>query len=319
VAGGQRPGSSEGDPEATLYKVDGQRSRLGPGLSIANGMNDRGQIVGGNWVWRASTVTHLTGLPSLPDLGVMARAINVSGVVVGSAATGTGPVQPALWRNGKITDLGSLPGITHSTARAINAAGDVVGTADDECFPCAAPRAWRWRAGVLTPLDDLIPAGSGWTLREANGVNDRGQIVGTGLHNGTTRAYLLTPRVHINISFGPASAPLPVGYNRDSGAVYGPRPGGLTYGWNSDNSALTRDRDAASSPDQRYDTLTHLQKAGAGTRWELAVPSGTYLVHVVAGDPAATDSRFRISAEGTLAVDATPTAASPWAEGTVCG
>jgi hypothetical protein len=31
----------------------------------------------------------------------------------------------------------------------------------------------------------------------------------------------------------------------------------------------------------------------------------------------ATDSRFRISAEGTIAVDATPTAASPWAEGTV--
>ena len=36
-------------------------------------------------------------------------------------------------------------------------------------------------------------AGSGWTLRTAPGVNNAGQIVGYGSHNGKQRALLLDP------------------------------------------------------------------------------------------------------------------------------
>src|SRR6185503_7829555 len=40
---------------------------------------------------------------------------------------------------------------------------------------------------------DLIPQDSGWTLISARGINNQGQIVGFGTHNGQTRAFLLTP------------------------------------------------------------------------------------------------------------------------------
>jgi hypothetical protein len=130
------------------------------------------------------------------------------------------------------------------------------------------------------------------------------------------RAYLLTPVFSATINFGPASSPVPVGYRPDSGAVYGARGGGLTYGWNIDNSANTRDRDSASSPDQRYDTLTHLQKPGGATQWEIAVPNGRYTVHAVSGDPNNTDSTYRISVEGVTVVSDMPTSAQHWIEGT---
>jgi probable HAF family extracellular repeat protein len=43
-------------------------------------------------------------------------------------------------------------------------------------------------------LNDLIPAGSGFTLISANGINDAGQITGNGITAaGATHAFLLTP------------------------------------------------------------------------------------------------------------------------------
>ena len=53
--------------------------------------------------------------------------------------------------------------------------------------------AFLFDAGRLKDLNDLISAASGWTLESAHGINDRGQIVGMGLHRGQRRAFLLTP------------------------------------------------------------------------------------------------------------------------------
>ncbi len=119
----------------------------------------------------------------------------------------------------------------------------------------------------------------------------------------------------ININFQPASATAPAGYLVDSGAVYGDRGNGYTYGWNADNSANTRDRNSANSLDQRYDTLIHTQSGGTFT-WEIAVPNGTYSVHIVAGDPNYYNSVYKINAEGVLVVNGTPTSATRWIEGT---
>jgi predicted secreted hydrolase len=83
-----------------------------------------------------------------------------------------------------------------------------------------------------------------------------------------------------------------------------------------DNTAQARDRDAVNSPDQRYDTLTHLQRTNPNAIWEIAVPNGTYAVRVVAGDAAYYDSVFRISVEGVLTVSGTPTTSTRWIEGT---
>lgn len=120
------------------------------------------------------------------------------------------------------------------------------------------------------------------------------------------------------INFQPSGAPIPSGYLADTGAVFGDRGNGQSYGWNIDNSAQTRDRNLSNSPDQRYDTFTHLQKAAnPNARWELALPNATYRVRIVSGDPGWTDSVFALNAEATLALSGTPSASNLWFDNTV--
>ena len=121
----------------------------------------------------------------------------------------------------------------------------------------------------------------------------------------------------IRINFQPASAPVPSGYLADAGQAFANRGNGQSYGWNADNTAFMRDRNAANSPDQRYDTLAHLQRATLPDAvWEIAVPNGTYVVRVVSGDASYFDSVFRTTAEGVLTVNGTPTTTTRWIEGT---
>jgi probable HAF family extracellular repeat protein len=343
AAGGQRPASSAGNPVGILYNVDGTTTDLlwsggsgtsttaptapvapttspsgGNTLFIANGINARNQVVGGGYLWQNGAATALPSLRSESYSYGVGNAINVAGVVAGYAGSPDGTTHAATWRGTTITDLGGMSGYNLTTAKAINAAGQVVGNADPQCSPCATVQAWVWEpGGTITPLENLIPAGSGWSLRDATGINDRGQIVGTGLHNGVQHAFVLTPTTQFSINFQPAGVPTPAGYTADTGAVYGNRGDGLSFGWNLDNAANTRDRDASDSPDQRYDTFAHLQKPGTPRTWELAVPNGTYLVHAVSGDPCCTDSTFRLTVEGILAVSGSPSSTSHWFESTV--
>jgi glucose/arabinose dehydrogenase len=134
----------------------------------------------------------------------------------------------------------------------------------------------------------------------------------------TARLYpAAPPPTAILVNFQPAASPVPAGYLADGGLVYGNRGNGQTYGWTIDNTAQTRDRNATNSPDQRYDTLTHLQKPGnPDAIWEIAVINGTYRVRVVSGDPSNVDSVFRTTVEGVLTVNGTPSTATRWLEGT---
>jgi glucose/arabinose dehydrogenase len=134
----------------------------------------------------------------------------------------------------------------------------------------------------------------------------------------STRLYPQPPTTTaIRINFQPSSAPVPAGYLADAGLVYGSRGNGQTYGWTANNAAQTRDRNNGSSPDQRYDTLTHLQKPeNPDAVWEIAVPNGTYTVRVVSGDADYFDSVFRVSVEGVLTVNGSPTTSTRWIEGT---
>ena len=69
--------------------------------------------------------------------------------------------------------------------------------------------------------------------------------------------------------------------------------------------------------DQRYDTLTHLQKpANPDAVWEIAVPNGTYVVRVVSGDAGELRQRVPHTVEGVLTVTGTPTTSTRWIEGT---
>jgi hypothetical protein len=53
----------------------------------------------------------------------------------------------------------------------------------------------------MIDLNSLLDSGSGWVLTSANGINDSGQITGTGIFQGQTHAYLLTPTVPEPSSF----------------------------------------------------------------------------------------------------------------------
>jgi len=114
------------------------------------------------------------------------------------------------------------------------------------------------------------------------------------------------------VNFQPVDSPTPAGYVADSGLAYGNRGSGYTYGWTADNSANVRDQ--ATVSDQRYDTLAMMQQTG-NVSWEIAVPNGTYRVHVVSGDPAFPTADVRIDAEGQSIVNGETDAQHPWVDG----
>ena len=120
---------------------------------------------------------------------------------------------------------------------------------------------------------------------------------------------------HAKLNFQPTNASVPAGYLKADGTTYRNR-GAFTYGWTAPNGT-GKDRNSALSPDQRYDTLVHMQKpANPNAVFEIAVPNGSYRVHLVSGDPSQVNSVFRVNVEGVLVVSGTPTSAARWVEGT---
>jgi probable HAF family extracellular repeat protein len=98
----------------------------------------------------------------------------------------------AFWTDtvGVAKNLGSL-GSGRSQANDITDAGLVVGWSDTLS---AGQHAFVWSAVMgMRDLNNMIAAGSNWTLIEAKATNAAGQIVGYGVHNGQVRGFLLIP------------------------------------------------------------------------------------------------------------------------------
>lgn len=127
------------------------------------------------------------------------------------------------------------------------------------------------------------------------------------------RVRVLSNRNPIKINFQPATAPVPAGYLVDSGATFGDRGNGQSYGWNVSNTANAVDLNSPSTPgaDQRYDTFEHLGKSGGGSVWELAVPNGTYLVRIAAGDNT-TNAFYHTLAENQVVLSDQPVTDATW-------
>jgi len=166
-------------------------------LQAATGINNRGQIAGFGYLaglQRAFLLDNgvVTDLGTLPG-GFYSRAtgINEDGWVVGRSSKPGGDDHGVLWRDGTMVDLGSLPGIS-AEVNDVNDVGQVVGSATIGAFGGAA---FLWQNGKRTDLntliDPLLPPNSGWILTEAAAMNNAGQIVGSGLHNGAYHAFLL--------------------------------------------------------------------------------------------------------------------------------
>lgn len=135
----------------------------------------------------------VTDLGTLGGIKSYAQDINNVGQVIGWSVTTDFHTHAFLYSDGVMQDLGSLEGYW-SRANGINDSGDVVGYAYKTYTTGETiSHAFLYNEGTMTDLNDLIDNASGWNLVEATDINNSGQIVGYGEHNGNTRAFLLTP------------------------------------------------------------------------------------------------------------------------------
>jgi probable HAF family extracellular repeat protein len=139
------------------------------------------------FIWTSSSFKYLGTLGGNTSDG---RAINSSGEVVGESLLASNATTDAFLYDGTMHDLGTLGG-NDATAYGINDSGVIVGRSNVIGSP--GFQAFVYSNGQMTNLNTLIPSNSGWTLNEALGINNSGQIVGAGTYDGESLAFLLDP------------------------------------------------------------------------------------------------------------------------------
>ena len=175
-------------------------------IYYAYGINDSGVAVGivlsesSGWGYQLVSATKTGATTDLPSLDPAKAtfstdqlyAINDSGVIVGSSAAANGIGEAAMWQNGQVLALGTLPGgdaakgfVLDSTATAINASGQIAGWSLNASH---VAHAVTWINGSIQDLGALSATDSS----DATGINDQGQIVGydTLSSTGQTHAVL---------------------------------------------------------------------------------------------------------------------------------
>ncbi|MFI5384779.1 MAG: PEP-CTERM sorting domain-containing protein [Fimbriimonadales bacterium] len=162
--------------------------------SSASDVDSTGVVVGSSGNLGTKWVNGVPSPISASESLGPAYFINGLGHVTGSNGPST-----YLWRSGQATvSLGLLPGLANANGGSLNDADVVVGTAfNNASDPASAWRAWVWDSQHgMRDLNSLVDSsGAGWTLFEAGGINNQGQISGTGLSNNGTveHAFRLEP------------------------------------------------------------------------------------------------------------------------------
>jgi probable HAF family extracellular repeat protein len=147
-------------------------------------INNRGQVLL-NLPEEAAIWQVGGGITRLGTLGGVSEGtdINDAGEVAGASYTAAGELHAFVWRNGRMTDLGTLGG-DNSRARAINEAGQVVGWARPATGN-GHPVLWE-ADGRAIDLGTL-----GGDRGEATALNERGQVVGeSDTSSGQRHAFL---------------------------------------------------------------------------------------------------------------------------------
>lgn len=122
-----------------------------------------------------------------------ANGINDLGQVVGSMSF-AGTPHAVLFSGGMATDLGALCSGGFSGAKAINNLGQIVGSSQDCGASSGNSRGFLYSGGQLTDLNTLLSPqdASTWFIQRATGINESGQITGSGLIGGQVHAFVLT-------------------------------------------------------------------------------------------------------------------------------
>ena len=193
---------------AFLYS-NGKMTDLGPRgayQATAVAINNSGQIIGGYSLNSGAAGAFLysngkmTTLPAPAGASASGFAINDSGEIAGALYLNSGQVDAAKFLNGVWTDLGAISGAASSTAKAINSSGQIVGTAIFPQTQYHPPKPGKHvpflsTTSGLADLNTLIPSGTGFTLTDAVGINDSGEIACNATNaSGSAHAVLLTPQ-----------------------------------------------------------------------------------------------------------------------------
>jgi probable HAF family extracellular repeat protein len=134
----------------------------------------------------------MTPLGTLGGTWSIAYAINDQNQIAGQAYTrGNRAAHAFRFTNGQMVDLGTLGG-SSSWGLAINNGGTVVGYSTTRTNVYHAFVSFD--GARMLDLNRLIPRGGHWLLQEADGINEAGQITGSGTIGGQTHAFLLNPR-----------------------------------------------------------------------------------------------------------------------------
>lgn len=178
------------------------------GDAVPTGLNDQGDIVGGSYL---DVIGDAGARPFVIRNGVMrnlsdgytdylqgeALAISSSGIVCGFVRDSGHEPRPVLWDAQNARRL--LPGNTRGYAWGVNSDGTAVGEGFD--VPDPTGPAVVWQDGVMYNLGARVVnlAQGGWDfLASAQGINNRGQIVGYGSRLVSPafwdlRGFILTP------------------------------------------------------------------------------------------------------------------------------
>jgi len=188
--------------------------------SAATAINDRGQVIGISGICQNAvgdqSATHAllweNGQPT--DLGNLGSqvwntpiSLNNHGEVVGFANNTLNNSQGFLWT--KANGMQPLPYLGDDNAGAaydINDMGQIVGISNGGTEPYSA-RAFLYENGTMNDLNTLVVGDSGLYLLLAQGINNRGEIVGTAAEpDGTQVGFLAVPA-----DAGPARPDSPMG------------------------------------------------------------------------------------------------------------
>ncbi len=171
-------GANPHSVEAATYSFTdlGVYGGYGSYSSSANGINNRGQIVGSFWLpgytaenamlWQGSSVTNLSAVIGSTSRS-SANGINENGAIIGSF--GTYAPSATLWRDGSATLLEQPPASRGSGGIAINNAGVMVGRGVTDY----SERGMAWNGTALT----IYPPVRG-NISYLNAINNHNQIVG---------------------------------------------------------------------------------------------------------------------------------------------
>jgi probable HAF family extracellular repeat protein len=160
----------------------------------------------------AGEVYFITDIGTFGGQNSSALAINVHGEVVGWAEQSNGLRRATLYRNGVLTDLGTVAGSSASGAWAeahdINDSGQVVGVANDGAYNYAFLHSATGMISLMNFRGEYFSADASY----ANSINNWGAIVGRAVNtNGREEAFIFT-----NNTLTPLGT---LGYSSDAVAI----------------------------------------------------------------------------------------------------